>query len=139
MSAAQTTISPLARWVAFCRAHGEPCFTGWPEEFLAQWLRFHAGQRTLIVINQGDEILALGVAWQCRRAELEQHWHADDPEGECIILSQAVATSRESRRELIGQFNLRWPNWRNLEVYARRGHKGLVRMWPKTLEKLFAL
>jgi hypothetical protein len=137
----QEVSATVRRWLAFAQASGGPCFAGWPEEFLATWLRFHCGQRTLVVAvddaARGLPIVGMAVGWQGRRADLERHWQADDPTGECFLVSQFAAVTRDARRALIGRMNERWPHWRTLEVYARRGAKGLVRYRPQLVDKLF--
>jgi hypothetical protein len=129
----------VGRWLAFVRAHGHPCFTGWPDNIVIQWLRWHAHNRSLIVICQGEEILGLATGWQCFVNELEQHWYADNPRGDCFYISHAIATSPAALADLLVAFNERWPHWRALKIYWRRAGKGLISVPPQTISKLFSL
>ena len=127
------------RWLEFIRQHGAPCFVGWPDDIVRQWLRWHAQNRSLLVIHQAGEILALMTGWQCFEAELEQHWYADNPRGDCFYFSHAIATSPAAFADLIIAFNERWPHWRRLNLYWRRAGKGLISVPPQTISKLFSL
>ena len=129
----------VERWLAVIRAHGQPCFVGWPDNIVVAWLKWHAQNRTLIVVHQNGEILGLATGWQCFEAELEQHWYASNPRGDCFYFSHCIATSPQVMADLLGQFNEQWPHWRTLKLYWRRAGKGLVPVKPATLVKLYSL
>lgn len=131
-------ITTLDAWLAFVRAHGEPCFTEWTDARVRQWLGFHARNRSLIVIEQNGETLALAVGWQCRESELEQPWESNDPDGDCFYIAHCIATNPVALGAVIAQFNEQWPHWRNLRLFWRRAGKGLREMPERSIEKLYA-
>jgi hypothetical protein len=137
-----TSVTPSlneAAWLAFVRQHGAPCFTGWPDDGVILWLRWHAQNGSLIVVQQRDEILALATGWQCFEHELEQNWYATNPRGDCFYISHAIATSPAALADLLVAFNERIPHWRALRLFWRRAGKGLRPAPAKTISMLFTL
>jgi len=123
----------------FLHAHGAPCFVGWPDNLLRAWLHFHTTHGTCLVVHDSGQIEGLAIAWQCARADLEKHWHVDDPTGDCLYIAQFVARTPSARRALIAAGMERWPAWRWLKLHGRRAHKGLCRMLPGALIRFYQL
>jgi hypothetical protein len=111
----------LAALVAFCQAHGSPCFVGWPPEILARWLCFHAEHGSLAVVKTPDgAVVGMSVGWQCRVAELERRWHVTDPEGDCFYFAHLIVTHRPAMALMTQEWPRRIPNWPSLKLFARR-------------------
>lgn len=127
------------RWLAFIRQHGAPCFVDWPDSIVHQWLDWHVANESLLVVHQQGEILGLFTGWQCFEAELERHWTADNPRGDCFYFSHCIATSPAAFSELIRAFNERWPHWRRLKLFWRRAGHGLVPVKPEIIIRLYSL
>ena len=143
MTTTPTTVVPASplvqRWLAFVRAFGQPCFVGWPDDGVVIWLQWHARHGSLVVIHQGEEILGLAVGWQCHGHELEQHWYADNPAGDCFYFAHCIATSPVAMAELVAELARRKPQWRTLKLYWRRAGRGLVPVRAAAITKLFSL
>jgi hypothetical protein len=130
---------PIEDWLDLVRSCGAPCFAGWPPSILRAWLHWHCANRNLIVIAENDKILALGIGWQCRKETVERHWQAGDPTGDCFYFSQVIARTPAGLAALICEFTRQWPQWGSLDLYARRGPKGLLPLNKRLLLKLYRL
>jgi len=142
----------LAALVAFCQAHGSPCFVGWPPEILARWLCFHAEHGSLAVVKTpAGEVAGLWVGWQCQLSELERRWHVTDPAGDCFYFAHCIVTQRKAMAVLFLEFARRIPRWSELKLFARRRHiadvfkrglppgvpAGICQYPPRLLQRLY--
>lgn len=126
----------LGQLVAFCRAHGAPCFVAWPENILREYLCFHAEHGSLAVVRRAGEVVGMAVGWQCAEREIERHWQVTDPAGDAFYFAHAVVTDGGAWRLLVAELGRRIPNWTALKLWARRGPKGLRRYQARMLARL---
>jgi len=130
----------LAELVAFCRDEGAPCFTGWPEDLLRDYLAFHSENGSLAFVRApgvGRPIIGLAIGWQCHRDELEQHWYPWNPAGDTFLFSQLVCTRPGALRSLVRNFQTRVPHWSQLRLVARRRKRGRIVTYPaRFIERL---
>ena len=125
----------LNELVRFVRAHGAPCFVNWPESVLRDYLFFHAGQGTLVLIRRGSAITGIGIGWQCFEHEIEQHWLPTHRDGDTFYFAHLIASEPAAVAGVVAEFRKRWPEWRALKLFARR-HNRVVRYTHALLEQL---
>ena len=142
-AAAAARPGELAALLAFCRAHGAPCFVHWPDNILAEYLCFHARHGSLATVRAFNpqlstlNFIGLAVGWQCHEAELERHWYVTNPAGDAFYFAHCIATEPRAVAALIEEWKRRIPAWPLLKLYARRGAKGLTRYPHRLLQRLY--
>lgn len=120
----------LADLVAFCRDEGRPCFVGWPENILSEYLLFHHGNGSLVFTRQDGRIVGLAVGWQCNESEMERHWTPWNYAGDTFLFSQLVCRAPGALQSLVHAFQQRVPYWRHLNLKARRYKRGKLVTYP---------
>lgn len=130
------------RVAAHAKARG--CYRHWPKEALRDYLAFMVGQRTLAVAWHDEQVAGSATAWQCREngilySDLNCRtifdWTGSDPRGDSLYLAHIAGSTRRAVPVLVSALVRRFPNWRNLKLYAHR--KGvLCRMPPELFERI---
>ena len=150
----------LKRLAAFCRAQGAPhYYRDWSGLTLLEYLNFHAQQNTLQVVGDGQwemangrwglvelapPILGIGIAWQDHSAWVRPllaagrkdyfHWQRTDPAGDCLVLSDFIATAPGVLARLARQGRARFPGWADKKLLLLRHRAGRERFTEYTAE-----
>lgn len=136
MSEPAPQIDWLDKLTDFAVEHGKDgCFVGWPREFVKQYIAFHHLQRTLALVMDGDEIVAMGTAKQCNPEEAGENWEwkPTNPFGKHLVILDVISTRKGSITLLFNQMFTLWPPGTVEKVYALR-KKGLVELTPRYIQ-----
>jgi len=129
----------LEELIAFCRDQGAPCFVGWPENILREYLLFHHANGSLAFVRRAGRVIGLAVGWQCNGTELEKHWQTWNWAGDTFLFSQVVCAEPGALKILVREFQTRVPFWRHLTLVARRFKRGKLVTYPaKFIERMAA-
>jgi len=127
----------LASLLRFCREFGAPCWVHWPDESLADWLRFHGNHGSLVEVQDGERTVGVSIVWQGPERELEHRpWVPTDTGGDSLYVAHWVAVDRQANRQMVAEWQRRIPRWASLNLWMRRDRRGLVRI-PHRLIRMF--
>lgn len=134
VDAAEAVVSELA---AFCEQHGAPCFVGWPENILREYLWFHAVNGSLLYVRDTTGAIAgLAVGWQCREQNIGRHWQTHDPKGTVFYFDNLVCSQPGALGRIVRAFRRRFPSWKSLKLHANRRHRGIIRYRRQFIDRL---
>lgn len=126
----------LERMTDFAIKNGKDgCFVSWPREFVKQYLAFHHLQRTLALVMDGDEIVAIGTATQCNPEDAVAgwEWKPTNPYGKHLVILDVVSSRKGSITLLYNQMFALWPPGTVEKIFAIRP-KGLVELTPRYIQ-----
>jgi len=112
----------LASLMEFCRQHGSPCFEGWTDLKLRDYLEWHGFNHALWWTRFEGEIVGLAVGWRCHREMAEEGWRVHDPTGKCFYVAHLVTSKPGAARSLSLAWQNAFPDWKQLKLLMRR-HK----------------
>lgn len=117
----------LEELVQFAHTRGGRCFAGWDAQILQTYLKWHAGNGTLVYVTKAwpenkSRILGLMTVTRVNETELGQHWKFDE-RGDALVVENAIALRPNVLTILIQQVQAKFPDWRTLKIFARRRSK----------------
>lgn len=128
----------LEKTTDFAVANGKDgCFTGWPREYVRQYIAFHHIQSTLALVRNENDIVAVGTATQCDPdAQIGAwDWTPTDPRGRYLVILDVIATHRRAIALLFKQMFTLWPPGSVDKIFALRP-RGLVEVTPRYINLL---
>ena len=113
------------------------CFGRWPDNILEPYLRFSAEIGALYLIQEGGELVGLGIAMRLHEGDLDRHWIPQDQAGDSIEFTDVICKEKRAMATLVDEFASRHPDWRECKLWAiRHGQRKRVR--PEILDKVSA-
>lgn len=113
-----------------CQSAGRDISFGrWPRPLVRSYVAFHLAHGTLNFEQIGGEVRGVLFAWRGLEADLRDRarrqlpvfdWQAGRPDGDCIIVAQAIAIAPGVLARLIAQAAVRFPDWRQLKLFTFR-------------------
>ena len=68
-------------------------------------------------------------------ADLDKHWRAWDESGDCMLLSDVVAKTKQGLAACLDELDVRCPEWRELKLFANR-HGKRKQIKPEVFERI---
>lgn len=136
MIAAPTTKDWLETVTDFAVNNGKKkCFVDWPREWVRQYLAYHAGQDTLALVCDGEEVVALGTAIQCDigQANSKWDWSPTNKQGDSLVILDVVSTRSGTLELLFCEMFRRWPPGAVKHFLARR-HNRILNLSPRYIQ-----
>lgn len=134
-----------ARLARFARRYDSGFYAGFTPDTLAEYLDWHAGQRTLFYTHRFGRLRSLATAWQCHADELESaaeagacpfRWAPTNPAADALCIANVVALEPAALAGVMALMRARWPAWRSLALYTWR-HGRLHCLSSRHLDRLF--
>ena len=112
------SLETIVTWLCLHAPH----FGGWPDGRLGEWLTWWARHSSLYVVleSEGEEILAVGVAYPCDWEDLGRQWNVPKPDGPCFYVECLVA-SEGGATGFFPLLDRQVTDWREKYLIGRRG------------------
>lgn len=133
MSGGTYSLGKIIRFVREADKRGL-CFGGWPSDILGIYLSWHSSNGSLVIVEEEGNLVALAVGTQMHEGDLDKHWQAWNREGDSVLLTDIVATTKRGVAACVDELANRCPNWKELKLFAVR-HGKRRRFNPEVLER----
>lgn len=133
-----TTIKDI---VDFCRSDkAGPCFKGWPENILTEWVMFHVEHGSLIYVTDDQErITGMCVAVRCDENEIEKHWVPSRNDGEIVYISDFIASNPHVFSAVANAICKKNPDWQGLRYFMRKSKPVGTKVYKLTSDKMLRM
>ena len=134
MSEGNHSINSVLR---FARANDSRnwCFGGWPDDIMGIYLSWHNSNGSLVLVEDNGELVALAVGTKMLEADIDKHWRCWDESGDCMLLSDVVAKTKQGLAACLDELDVRCPEWRELKLFANR-HGKRKQIKPEVFERI---
>lgn len=118
-----TTPAPSIPVIAAWLRQEAPHFRAWKPGVLEEWLDWWQSVGALGVVRDGPIIMAVGIAYPCRKADIGREWNVPNRSGRYLYCEAVVARPTRAALGLLVLLQTKVPDWRQRMLVGRRRGK----------------